>query len=72
MKFRRKPCFHEWERYKNSNVLQLDDMGYPLRLVMHRCKKCGVIEQHWTDIPLESVKELRTGKSVLCIWDGVN
>lgn len=32
-----------------SNIIQYDDMGYPLRLCIHLCEKCGKIEQVWID-----------------------
>lgn len=34
-------CKHNWEIHKRSNALQQDDMGYPLRLVIVKCTKCG-------------------------------
>lgn len=33
---------------KRSNVIQFDDMGYPLRLDIVQCK-CGKCEQIWVD-----------------------
>ena len=55
-----------------SNVIQLDEMGYPLRLCIEKCVKCGQSKQNWIDISVESLKELDSGKSVLCTWKGEN
>ena len=34
-------CKHNWVINLRSNVLQQDDMGYPLRLCICKCLKCG-------------------------------
>ncbi len=68
----RKKCNHNWEVIEKSNVLQQDDMGYPLRLFVVKCKKCGAIEQQWIDVHEVNLKELDTGESVLCIWKPVS
>lgn len=62
-------CKHNWKITERSNVLQQDDMGYPLRLCIWKCSKCGKSEQQWTDVNEEELKELETGKSVLLKWD---
>ena len=51
MKLFNKICIHDYHIVKTSNVLQLDDMGYPLMLCMIKCKKCGRTDQIWTDVP---------------------
>ena len=33
---------------ERSNVIQYDDMGYPLRLCICQCK-CGMTDQQWID-----------------------
>lgn len=38
-------CNHDWYITEKSNVLQLDDMGYPLRLFICKCSKCGKSSQ---------------------------
>lgn len=37
---------------ERSNVVQLDDMGYPLRLCISKCDKCGQTKQEWIDSTL--------------------
>ena len=66
----KKKCKHNWIIVQTSNVIQLDKMGYPLRLCIEECNKCGKSKQSWIDISVESLKELDSGKSVLCIWKG--
>ena len=61
-------CNHNWEITERSNVLQLDDMGYPLRLFIVKCSKCGKSDQQWIDVAEEELEELDTGKSVLLKW----
>lgn len=39
---------HDFKLYERSNVIQLDDMGYPLRLCILMCK-CGMSRQEWLD-----------------------
>lgn len=65
--FKRK-CNHNWKVDQRSNVLQLDDMGYPLRLCICKCDKCGQYDQQWLDTSTDSCKELDTGESVLIKW----
>ena len=38
-------CKHKFEVTERSNALQFDDMGYPLRLCIVKCAKCGKAEQ---------------------------
>ena len=51
-------CNHNWKVTERSNVLQLDDMGYPLRLFIVECSKCGKSDQQWIDVSKEELKEL--------------
>lgn len=67
----RKICNHEWKITEISNVLQLDEMGYPLRLVICKCKKCGKFDQQWRDVSQECLEELNNGESVLCTWKSI-
>lgn len=62
-------CNHEWGNYEKSNALQLDSMGYPLRLYIRKCSICGASEQVWLDVPEEQAEELKTGESFLLKWD---
>lgn len=64
----KRECKHIWAIYSKSNVLQQDDMGYPLRLCICRCTKCGVSDQKWIDVNEKELEELKTGKSVLLKW----
>ena len=46
--FKRK-CKHEYVRTHISNVIQYDDLGYPLRLCIFECKHCKSSKQEWYD-----------------------
>lgn len=61
-------CKHMYEVFKRSNVIQQDMMGYPLRLCIMQCLKCGKTEQQWLDVNESALKELKTGESVLLEW----
>lgn len=61
-------CNHDWHIIERSNALQLDEMGYPLRLFICKCSKCGKLDQQWIDVAEEELEELKTGKSVLLKW----
>ena len=61
-------CKHKWQFNRESNALQLDDMGYPLRLFIMKCSKCGAFDQQWHDVSEEESGELDNGKSVLVEW----
>lgn len=64
-----KKCrYHQWELVEKSNVLQQDGMGYPLRLVIYKCAKCGISEHAWIDVPVRTLNEVETGESVLVTW----
>lgn len=69
--FKRKTCNHDWKVTERTNVLQQDDMGYPLRLCIWQCTKCGKSKQVWLDVAEEALKELETGESVLLKWQKV-
>jgi hypothetical protein len=45
----KKRCTHQWEIDCRSNVVQLDGMGYVLRLCIVKCRNCGKYEQKWLD-----------------------
>lgn len=62
---------HDWHITERSNVIQQDSMGYPLRLCIVECKKCGKPDQIWLDVPEKCLKELETGESVLLEWRSV-
>ena len=61
-------CNHKYVITEASNVLQVDDMGYPLRLFIVKCSKCSNTDQQWIDVPKKELDELQTGKSVLLKW----
>lgn len=62
-------CKHRWEVVERSNALQQDSMGYPLRLCILKCSKCGKLEQQWLDTSDDALDELKTGKSFLIKWN---
>ena len=51
-------CKHDYKIKSKSNTLQLDDMGYPLRLFICECSKCGKSKQQWIDVPKRELEEL--------------
>ena len=61
-------CNHNWELTERSNVIQYDVFGYPLRMFIRKCDKCGKSEQVWIDVAREELEELDTGESVLLKW----
>lgn len=66
-------CRHNFKVIERSNALQQDDMGYPLRLCIVKCEKCGKTEQHWIDVDEKALEELKIGKSFLLKWeDSIN
>ena len=67
----KRECEHNWKLTEKSNVLQQDDMGYPLRLYIWKCTKCGKSEQVWLDVSEDALKELLTGESVLLKWQKI-
>ena len=64
-------CEHDWHVWERSNALQLDSMGYPLRLYICKCSKCGAGDQQWLDVPVAEANELQTGESFLLTWEKV-
>ena len=46
-------------------------MGYPLRLVIEVCSKCGISEQVWIDVGKETLTGLDNGQFVLVEWHKV-
>jgi hypothetical protein len=65
-------CNHDWVITENSNVLQQDSMGYPLRLYISKCTKCGSSRQEWIDVAESALKGLDTGEFVLLKWEKYN
>jgi len=68
MNFLKIKCDHNWHIDKRSNILQLDSMGYPLRLFICKCSKCGKSDQQWIDVDEKELEELKNGKSFLLEW----
>ena len=62
-------CKYIWTVVERSNALQQDSMGYPLRLCILKCSKCGKLEQQWLDTSEDTLDELKTGKSFLVKWN---
>lgn len=65
-------CKHEYKITEISNVLQQDDMGYPLVLCIEKCNKCNKTKQSWIDVDENCLKNLKTGQYVLCKWKRCN
>lgn len=61
-------CNHKWIIKEKSNALQQDDMGYPLRLFVCKCSKCGKQEQRWIDVAEYELEDIKHGKYVLVKW----
>ena len=59
---------HDYHLTERSNVIQLDAMGYPLRLYIRTCSKCGLSEQVWIDVDKSILNEVDTGNIVLLEW----
>lgn len=64
----KKTCSHNYVVKERSNALQQDEMGYPLRLCICQCSKCGKSTQQWLDTNENALDELKTGKSFLVKW----
>lgn len=65
-----KKLFHRHKFNKvayRSNVIQGDDMGYPLRLYITECE-CGMTDQQWMDVSIESV----TDKDAMLEWEKID
>lgn len=80
-----KKCEHVWKVTHVSNISQPDRNGYPTRLCICKCEKCGETTQQWRDCPLmiknlptfENIveiewKEIVTGKSTVTMDTPVN
>lgn len=62
---------HDWHVTERSNIIQQDDMGYPLRLCIVECSKCGESKHTWLDVHEKCLDEIETGESVLLEWSKV-
>ena len=71
MRLRLFKCKHDWRTTAISNVIQLDDMGYPLKLVNRSCVKCGQSKQEWVDVSEKVFDKIKTGENVLLKWTQV-
>ena len=60
-----KECSHKWDIKERTKFIQQDEMGYPLRLCIVECPKCGKTQELWLDTPESALEELKTGESVL-------
>ena len=61
-------CNHEWKTTETSNMIQLDDMGYPLMLVIQTCTKCGKTQQVWLDVSEKVLDESNRDKYMIVEW----
>ena len=61
-------CSHNWQITEGSNALQQDYMGYPLRLCICKCSKCGKFDQQWIDVAEKCLYEIEAGESFLLEW----
>lgn len=61
-------CNHKWQITEASNIIQQDSMGYPLRLFICECSKCGKSEQQWIDVSEKCLDKLKTGELCLLEW----
>lgn len=69
MRLFKKVCSHEYKITKRSNAMQQDEMGYPLRLCICQCAKCGQSAQQWLDTDESALEEVKSGKSFLVKWE---
>ena len=53
---------HRWMIKERSNVIQFDNMGYPLRLFIIECSKCKQSRQEWID-------SSECSTDVVCKWE---
>lgn len=49
-------CKHKYALAELSNVIQYDEMGYPLLLCAVQCRRCGHVKQIWNDVPMDYEK----------------
>lgn len=66
--FKKKCKYHHYKAQYGSNAIQLDSMGYPLRLYNCKCENCGHWKSMWFGEPIEALKELDTGESFQFKW----
>ena len=64
MKLFKKKCEHVWKPTHISNISQPDQDGYPTRLCICKCEKCGETSQKWVDCPI-MVKNLPSFEKVV-------
>ena len=65
MKLFKKSHKHDFNKFAyTSNVVQFDNMGYPLRLCIRECDY-GITNQEWVDVPESNV----TDKDVILKWE---
>jgi hypothetical protein len=57
----KKKCRHDYKIVDVSNVIQFDSLGFPLRLYVLRCTKCGNHKQEWID-------SFKGKGDVVCKW----
>lgn len=65
---KRKRCDHNYEIAERSNVIQYDDMGYPSRLFICKCTKCGKSNQRWIAVTFWNIRD---DNVVVLKWEAV-
>lgn len=50
-------CKHKKMEYSYTNIVQLDDMGYPLMLRMGTCVKCNQTIYQWIDVGVDILSD---------------
>ena len=55
---------------ETSNVIQFDDLGYPLMLCITKCPICGRSKQEWYDISAQYYTKMKD-ELVECKWKKV-
>ena len=66
---RKRSCSHEFQIVKRSNAIQYDHMGYPLRLCICECEKCGQYDQRWLDTYIDPTEDINNGELFLLKWE---
>lgn len=61
-------CLHEWRITHVSNAVQFDSTGYPMRLVIERCYRCGKSEQAWRGDGSSVADQLKNGDLFHLEW----
>lgn len=72
MRLFRRRCRCTWRITSTSNIIQTDDLGYPLMLVIESCPKCGNSRQSWVDVSPKIFDKLNTGECTLLKWTKVD